>query len=824
MANKKISKSDLFEAGLLVDIITQAKELEKILKANIATFGEYIKKNPFKQVDDVKAFKQAVDGVNTSSKALADTQAKSAQATEELNKALADEVAQSKDIKKLLDQVNGSLNENIKLQTRRSLEIKKLGEQQARLNKQLKSGLITQGQYVQSTAALNKQTTQLKTANSQLLFTIKAQVKEGQAATLSFDQQAQRLGQLRSAYRKLNEEQRKNSKVGGVLLKSIKTLDAQVKKNDASIGNFQRNVGNYTSGIGKAAKETGVFQAVLDKVGISQGQLNVLQQGFTKGVGKSTGKLKLFRLALASTGIGLLVIALGSIVTSLTSSEEGMNKVNKGLKAMGIVVGNVSDIFAEFGDQLLSFFSGDGFDSTKLKKLVEDFGEETKREIDRQNELSDIRAENLVLQRELIVATAKGEKEIAELRFKAKQKEEFTPQERLAFTQKAIDIELSLLDKSLKLAERKNILAQEELGFNRTGTEQLNAAAEAEAELFRVQTTRFNRLRELQSELNRVRKDGIIEIEDEIGEEDDEFDAVLDMQFKAETERLKIKREAREKDDDETEKSLAKQVAVQEKLSDDELKIYNDKLKKKKEADKKAQVDQINQAQQLAASIGDSLDQVSEKQIQKIEEEQERTEKNLDRQERRAEQGLENNLAFEQKKAAELEKQKEDEAKKAETRAKVLAYLNLFGEFAKEDANSAAFKAAAQIAIAETVSGLFYEGTEKVEDDIAGKPTFAGRDGYVVRVDGSERIMTGQQNARLGNISNEDLVELATNNGQQGYAIGMNTSKIEAKLDIVAQAVRESGTHIEWDSHDNRIETKIENAVKKRTHYKTRRI
>ena len=301
--------------------------------------------------------------------------------------------------------------------------------------------------------------------------------------------------------------------------------------------------------------------------------------------------------------------------------------------------------------------------------------------------------------------------------------------------------------------------------------------------------------------------------------EDEEFDADLEKSRKEDLDELK---RLNKKNDKKIEADKKLHETLQ-KLSDDAIaQGVADEEDAQKKADAKQDASVAN-AVKIATRINDALNKVSDNRISKIESEEEKTATSLERQERRAEQGLENNVAFYQKKAAELEKQKEDEAKKQERRAKVLAYFNLFSEFAKSEPNMAAFKAAAQVTVAETVSGLFYEGTEKVEDDIQGKPMFSGRDGYVVRVDGSERIMTGAQNSKLGGISNDDLVELATNgSGQVGYAVGIDTRKLESKLDSVIKAVQSNDKSVHWDSLGNRFETQIKNEVKKVTKHKKR--
>lgn len=421
---------------------------------------------------------------------------------------------------------------NIKLQVKRQNQIKALNEEQAKLNSKFKAGRLSVESYSNASTNLVKKTTELKVANSNLLFTIKAQIKEGQAAETSFEQQAQRLGQLRKAYRSLSKEQRENSNVGGVLLKSITVLDKQVKENDASIGNFQRSVGNYGKAIGAAAKETGAFSVVINTVAQAQGALAATQKAVTIATGTSTGALRLFKIALISTGIGAIVVALGSMATALTATEEGTEKLNKGLKAIGVVVGNVIDVYIEAGKVLIGFYTtvakvaakaltGDfkgaidvaqkainDFDISGVTEAFDDLINKTGEEIKQQNVLSDLRAENLKLARELTVATAKGEKEIADLRLKARDFDRFTASERLQFLEQAIAKEDELLNKEVELAARKNKIAQEELSFSQSTTAELDAAADAEAELFKVQTKRLTRSKELQSEINRAKKEG----------------------------------------------------------------------------------------------------------------------------------------------------------------------------------------------------------------------------------------------------------------------------------------------------------------------------
>src|SRR3546814_18508375 len=58
----------------------------------------------------------------------------------------------------------------------------------------------------------------------------------------------------------------------------------------------------------------------------------------TVATNASSNSWKLFRLALISTGIGAIVVALGSLVAYLSSSEQAANRFSKILKTVGGIV------------------------------------------------------------------------------------------------------------------------------------------------------------------------------------------------------------------------------------------------------------------------------------------------------------------------------------------------------------------------------------------------------------------------------------------------------------------------------------------------------
>jgi chromosome segregation ATPase len=64
---------------------------------------------------------------------------------------------------------------------------------------------------------------------------------------------------------------------------------------------------------------------LLDQSVKKTGLAAIAQRGYTLAVGTSTGALKAFRLAIAATGVGLLFIALGSLISRLGESKQAFD-------------------------------------------------------------------------------------------------------------------------------------------------------------------------------------------------------------------------------------------------------------------------------------------------------------------------------------------------------------------------------------------------------------------------------------------------------------------------------------------------------------------
>lgn len=200
----------------------------------------------------------------------------------------------------------------------------------------------------------------------------------------------------------------------------------------------------------------------------------------------------------------------------------------------------------------------------------------------------------------------------------------------------------------------------------------------------------------------------------------------------------------------------------------------NDRIKELNKQQFNNYVEQGNKAvQNLLSSYNDFSNKRDARENSFIDNQITKRQTSIEKQRDLAEKGLSNQLAFEEQQLAksELKKQQllEQQARKQEAIELTQTYFNfLNARLQRPDANpnTAYIQALGDVALSKGIAkGLvgFYEGTENVANSLQGNKFSEGRDGYVVRVDGSERIMTGEQNKKVGNLDNDLLANIALN-------------------------------------------------------------
>nr|WP_314558465.1 chromosome segregation ATPase [uncultured Capnocytophaga sp.] len=185
------------------------------------------------------------------------------------------------------------------------------------------------------------------------------------------------LSQNKLIYQQLSEEEREKESVGGRLLEVIQQQDKKYKELQKSIGNNQVEVGNYKQAIlealgtnnelgGTLGNLINTFNGLKDKLALVQTPfVNFVQTGkiaptmLTSTAGatsKASTAMKVFRGALLGTGIGLIVVALGSLIAYLTSTQEGVDKVSRVLTPLKVAMQTLWGVVQQVGKSMLEAF------------------------------------------------------------------------------------------------------------------------------------------------------------------------------------------------------------------------------------------------------------------------------------------------------------------------------------------------------------------------------------------------------------------------------------------------------------------------------------
>ena len=130
-------------------------------------------------------------------------------------------------------------------------------------------------------------------------------------------------------------------------------IDVNSKKAQKDVKDLEKSI----EGVNKEVKEVSESSSELT------GQLDNLTGGAISKFKGLRGTLKnvitsfkSLKVAIIGTGIGALLIAVVALGQAFTRSEEGQNKFQKILGVIGSVVGNLLDLLADLGENIISAF------------------------------------------------------------------------------------------------------------------------------------------------------------------------------------------------------------------------------------------------------------------------------------------------------------------------------------------------------------------------------------------------------------------------------------------------------------------------------------
>ena len=350
---------------------------------------------------------------------------------------------------------------------------------------------------------------------------------------------------------------------------------------------------------GKDAKST---QDSLNTItGGAVGRFNALKTNVL-GVVKS---FKSLRVAIIASGVGALVLAVVALGQAFTRSEAGQNKFSKIMGVIGSLVNNLLDLLADFGESIISvfenpkqaikdfvklikdniinrfegllelipqlgkavklLFEGEFSEAgkvatnavAKVSLGVENIVEKTQEAIEKTQEfvkeieeegkiaakIADDRAKADKIERENTVARAKADREIADLRFKAEQRDKFSVSERIKFLEQASALEEKITNEEIEAARLRFEAKKAENALSKSTKEDLDEQAQLEAQLIQLNTSKLRMQKRLQTSLTTFRNEEKADREAARKAEEDKQKA----EQKRNEEKAKADKEARDK-------------------------------------------------------------------------------------------------------------------------------------------------------------------------------------------------------------------------------------------------------------------------------------
>ena len=265
---------------------------------------------------------------------------------------------------------------------------------------------------------------------------------------------------------------------------------------NVNTSNAEKNVDNLEGGLSG-------LSAQADKL------TGGLVSGFKKGVAgikQGITAMKSLKVAIAATGIGLLLIAITALTSYFTKTQRGADKLSQALKGMGAVVDVLVDRFSTFGEGIFAIFTGDfakGVDILKgsFKGLGDEIREEAKAAIDLEKAFQALQDREIAM----IETRAERRASIEALRLVAAD-ETRELGERANALQKAMDLEKQLADEEIEIAKERARIITERNALGESSRDDLQEEAEANAKVIELNAQRDTRLKELVATYNSLNK------------------------------------------------------------------------------------------------------------------------------------------------------------------------------------------------------------------------------------------------------------------------------------------------------------------------------
>ena len=288
--------------------------------------------------------------------------------------------------------------------------------------------------------------------------------------------------------------------------KSLESATKNLDSNKVALKGADDSAKSFNRTIIGAAKNIKVFGVSINDVQQLLGKKRAQLSGVGKSLKTVNTLLKAFKVALVSTGVGAIVVALGSLVTLLTKTQRGLDFVNKVIAQGQAAVSVFVDRLSGLGDAIVKLFRGDFAGAAEeARAAFSGVVDEIREEVVAAGELERASQRLRDRQRELNVEFAEQEARIEALR-NASRDETLSLAEREAKLREALELQNQLETKRIELGEENLRIIKEQNALGESLAEDLDNEANAAIELSRIRKESASRQQEDLSQLQTLRR------------------------------------------------------------------------------------------------------------------------------------------------------------------------------------------------------------------------------------------------------------------------------------------------------------------------------
>jgi hypothetical protein len=256
------------------------------------------------------------------------------------------------------------------------------------------------------------------------------------------------------------------------------------------------------SNLGAVSKDASSAAGEFKVMGVS---LNGVKKGFASAAVTAKGMFGSIKAGLISTGIGVFVVLIGSLMVFLTKTKKGAELLQTAFAGVGAAIAVLTDRISAIGGAIAKVFSGDFKGAANdVKGALTGIGDEMGREISLAMELERTFQRIADSERGMNLERAEANKIIAKARLDAED-ETKTLEERMVALQKANDEELRITAKALALQKEKVEATRQEVEMSESMDEDLDKLNQEKIKLINMETASFSMQKRLTTGLETLK-------------------------------------------------------------------------------------------------------------------------------------------------------------------------------------------------------------------------------------------------------------------------------------------------------------------------------